>query len=193
MSDSRPTPSPAAERPAVARRWTPRWIAGVIALVVAVVGTIAVGLQAGSDLPGGPDVLRVASATRLAPTDPAPAARDGRLALAVEGVAFPDLTGRPLRWQAVGARRDELGGRAITTVAYRDPAGVAIGYSIVAGAALAANPGDGSVERDGTTYRVFNRGGRITLAWERAGHTCVLDAPPSVDVQRLVDAAAAGA
>jgi len=190
--EDRRAAGPAPARPGVARRFTPRWIAGVAALLIAVGGTIAVGLQAGSDLPGGPDVLRVATITRLAPTGPAPASLGGlqpKLDAEVEGVAFPDWS-KEFDWEAVGVREDELGGRTLETVTYRNPRGVTVGYSIVAGAALAANPGDGEVERRGTTYRVFNRGGRTTVTWEEQGHTCVLDAPPSVPVETLVDLAA---
>lgn len=189
LEDQRATS--AAPQRKVARRWSPRWIAGVCAITVAVGGTIAVALQPGSNLPGGPDVLRVATITRLLPTGPAPASLGGlkpKLDAEVEGVAFPDWS-KEFDWDATGVREDELGGRDVRTVSYEGPSGTAIGYSIVSGKALAVTRADETVQRGAITYRVYRRGGRTTVAWEEQGHTCVVDAPPDVAVDELVELA----
>src|SRR5262249_60441182 len=116
------------------RRLGPR-----IALAAAV--AVAAAAAAAIFLPGGPAAPTVAEAARLAtqaPTGPAPssAGKPGtRLALALEGVSFPDLKGFA-GWRAEGSRRTRIDGRDATVVFYRKD-GRRIGYVIVGGTSLA--------------------------------------------------------
>lgn len=177
--------------PAPRSRWGARRVLGGLAVLGAVVGTVLAGLNAGSELPGGPDVLRVATVSVLAPDRPAPASLGGlqpKLDAQVEGVAFPDWR-EEFDWETVGRRDDELGGRSITTVTYRSPTGVPAGYSIVSGAPLAEPKADRTTVRGEITYRLIDRGGQTVVTWEEQGHTCVLVAPSSVPLDTLVDLA----
>ncbi len=176
-----------------APRARPGWrrVVGALAVAGAIAGTVFAGLNAGSDLPGGPDVLRVATVSVLAPDRPAPASLGGlqpKLDAQVEGVAFPDWL-EEFEWEAVGRRDDDLGGRSITTVTYRSPEGVPVGYSIVSGEALAQPKADRTTVRGEITYRLVDRGGQTVVTWEEQGHTCVLVAPSSVPLDKLVDLA----
>ena len=149
-----------------ARRW-----ALAAALVVA-------GVAAAIVLNGGPAAPTVAEAAQLASrpaTAPAPADRPGsttQLALAVQGVAFPDL-GAAYGWQAVGARHDTIDGRRATVVLYANGAR-RLGYVIVAGPGLPRPSGPAPVTVAGTEYQVLSLNGRLAVTWRRGGHTCVL-------------------
>src|SRR5579872_7515156 len=59
-------------------------------------------------------------------------------------------------WRAVGARTDTVGGRVVTTVLYADRRGRRIGYSIVAGSALAIPAGNAMVVRRGRGFHVLS-------------------------------------
>jgi hypothetical protein len=168
--------------------WRPRLlvpIAAVAAIVVALV--IVLG---GSARPTVAQTghLALAAATIPAPsTDPAN--RDV-LALRGAGIAFPSYQ-RTSDWVPTGARHDSLDGRAVTTVFYRAGvgAGARVGYSIVAGAALAYP--SGRSQTDGGVRYVFTRLGSATLVtWRRQRHTCVI-AGRGVDDRTLLSLAVA--
>jgi hypothetical protein len=162
-------------------------IAAACVLVIALV--IAPGGPGGGA--GAPSVTQVATVTRLPALQAAPVAVGGappRLSAAVQGIPFPDWR-RAFGWSATGRRSDRIGNRAVTTVFYRYSSDRRLGYAIVAGSPLP--PGAGrDVIRGSTRYRVATRGGRTTVAWTQAGHTCVLDAPASVAAAELVMLAA---
>ncbi len=61
-----------------------------------------------------------------------------------------------------------------------------VAYSIVAGTRLPAPAGGRTVRFHGTDYRLSREGGRILVAWEREGHTCVLSAPAQVGGDALL-------
>ena len=42
----------------------------------------------------------------------------------------------------------------------------------------------------GNDFHLLRRGGQRIIAWDRAGHTCVMVAPMSVPEERLVEIAA---
>jgi hypothetical protein len=159
--------------------------AAALALVVA-----AVALQAGG---GGeePTLAKVdAVATRQA-SEPAPASLGGDppvLDASVGAIEFPDWEGK-FGVRAVGLREDEVAGRDITTVLYRDGDGARLGYSIVDGAPLTEPPAGREVQRDGKTYHVASVGSRTVVTWNQQGHTCVIVAS-SASVSALVDLAA---
>jgi hypothetical protein len=128
-------------------------------------------------LSGGPGAPTVADAARLATRAPsagapAPVGPAGtRLALAVDGVSFPDLS-RFAGWSAVGARRDRVDARDATVVYYRKGAR-RLGYVIVAGAGLARPKSQSTVIRK-EPYQTLQVNGRLAVTWRRGGHTCVL-------------------
>jgi hypothetical protein len=159
-------------------------VAAVLALVVVLGG----GDGGGTGSTAGPTVAQVAALGRL-PAREGPPRRVGgtlpRLAASVEGLAFPDWSGRS-EWSASGQREDRVAGRAVTTVFYRSRTGARLGYSIVAGRPVRAPSGGAVLRRGGLTYRVHRAGGRTVVSWTQGGHTCVLDGPPSVPYGHLV-------
>ena len=173
-------------------RWRGRSLAAarIAAVCVLVVGLVVAlgGRDAGV---GAPSVAQVAAVTRLPALEAPPVAAGGarpRLAAAVQGLAFPDWR-RAFGWTTSGLRSDRVGNRAVTTVLYRYSARRRLGYAIVAGSPLAAAAGR-DVVRGGVRYRVLRRGGRTTVTWTQAGHTCVIDAPATVTAAELVTLAA---
>jgi len=152
--------------------------AGIVALVVALGGS-------GSDR--GPSAMQVAAVARLPASAPAPAAIGGsppRLAARVGTLAFPDY-GASYGLRASGRRSDRVGGRAVTTVAYRYRGQTTIAYAIVAGAPIRWGPGR-DITRGGHRYRLSASPGRRTVTWTQDGHTCVIDAPSTVSTAQLM-------
>jgi anti-sigma factor RsiW len=153
------------------RQLVPRLaLAGTAAVVGAIVAAVL--------LTGGPGAPTVADAARLAAEPPAqpapaPAGQAGmRLAIGVNGVAFPDFA-RAYGWQAVGVRHGRIDGRDATVVYYRK-GGRRLAYAIVAGSGLQP-PSDGQTEvRRAVPYRAVRLNDRLVVTWRRAGHTCVL-------------------
>jgi hypothetical protein len=144
-----------------ARRRLRLWIPGFGAAMAA--AAAAVMLMVASGGPGVDDVI--AAAARPATADAAPREQ-------IDGLRFPHYE----RWRAVGARADEIGGRATRTVFYeRD--GETIAYTIVARPAL---PG-------GQQRRLLRLHGRPAVQWNRAGHTCLISG--DVDPTTLLDLA----
>ncbi len=147
-----------------------RALAGALAVAAAVVAAVV--------LSGGPGAPTVAEAARLAseaPTGPAPPPAGGagtRLAMGVEGVAFPDLA-RAYGWQALGVRRGRVDGRAATVVFYRK-ADRRLAYVIVAGAGLQRPTGAQTETRRGVQYQTLRLNDRLAVTWRRGGHTCLL-------------------
>jgi hypothetical protein len=157
-----------------------------VALVVAVIA-----LQAG-DSTTEPTLASVSATASLKPTEGAPRTVGGtppELDANVENLVFPDWKAK-FGWQAVGRRDDTLSGRDVTTVFYRNPDGARMGYAVVSGDALDAEPPGREVTREGKTYHVASRGDRTIVTWEQQGHTCVIAAPATVPSTRLVDLAA---
>lgn len=142
--------------------------AGLAALLVA-------GLMVVLSIGGGPSVVEAAELARLPNTEPAPAQNVRNPALLgrrVEGVTFPDWS-KEFRWHAEGARTDRLDGRRAETVFYTHQ-GHRIGYTVVAGEALAAPNGAETLRRNGVELRRFDEGTRTVVTFERGGVTCVL-------------------
>jgi anti-sigma factor RsiW len=154
-----------------ASRLVPRLaVAGGLAVVL--VAVLAVVLS------GGPGAPTVAAAARLAerpPSGPAPppvGPGGTKLALAVEGVVFPDLA-RPFGWRAVGVRRDRLDGRNAALVFYaKDTRRIA--YVIVAGSGLPRPSGAAGTTLGGVLFQTLRVNGRLAVTWRRDGRTCVL-------------------
>jgi hypothetical protein len=137
---------------------------------------------------GGPTVLALATLADRGATTPAPsvdAARPQYLDAAVDAVRFPRYGGT-VPWSASGARADRVSGAPARTVFYRGPGGRPAAYTIVAGTRLPVPAGARIVRRGGVAYRVARTGGRVLVAWERQGHTCVLSAPAAVGRDALL-------
>jgi anti-sigma factor RsiW len=154
-----------------ASRLVPRLAVGG-ALGAALVAVLAVVLSGG---PGDPTVAAAARLAERPPSGPAPPPVDvsgTKLALAVEGVAFPDLA-RSFGWRAVGVRRDKLDGRNAAVVYYAKDAR-RIAYVIVAGSGLPRPSGAAGTARGGVLFQTLRVNGRLAVTWRRAGRTCVL-------------------
>jgi hypothetical protein len=190
-----------AQQPPVARRarWAlpslrlarPAAAGAALAAAAAAAVLVAVALSGG----GGSPALtpRAAAALALGPaTLPAPgesASHRNELAASVGGVAFPYWRER-FGWRDSGARRDTLGGHAITTVFYSNPSGERIGYAIAAGPATTTG-GGALVRRWGVAYRLSAQDGAEVIAWRRGGHLCVM-AGRGVSRRTLLDLASWG-
>jgi hypothetical protein len=155
---------------------SPRWsLAGVGALAAAAV--VAVVLALGSGTAELPTVTQASRLGLRAATVASPAENPSNhalLASSVDGIAYP-YWGKRFGWKTDGARSDRLGARTITTVFYKNARAQRIGYSIVAGEALAL-PAGRAVKRAGVSFRVLNAGGVTVVTWRRDGHTCILSA-----------------
>lgn len=159
-------------------------LAGALSVPAAALG-VMVGLMAGTP---APTALEAAAPAALAASAPAPALdpeHPGSLAVAVDDVRFPEWEG----WRPTGQRVDEIEGRDTRTVFYEDR-GATVGYTIVAGKALAWPDDARTVERDGVELRVLERDGRRLVFWRVAGQTCILSAPGTVPEEALVSFAA---
>lgn len=148
--------------------------AGTVAIAAVVAVAIAVGLSGGG---ARTLTLREASALTLrAATSPAPAesANDrGALMAAVDGIRFPYWNDR-FGWRSTGSRRDQLGGRTVTTVFYQDGRGRRLGYAIVAGTPAPRLRGGAVAWRGGVPYRLLTENGAQVISWLRDGHLCVV-------------------
>jgi hypothetical protein len=149
---------------------------GVLPLVAAAAVTAAIALLIALAPGGGdPTAERVAGISQLPATDGAPAASGAVLDAEADGVPFPDW-GPKFGWHATGMRRDDIGGRGMTTVFYEHE-GHRLAYTIVSGPAL-PRPADARiVERDGlrmSVYRDPRHGGHDVAVFERNGRTCVI-------------------
>jgi anti-sigma factor RsiW len=184
LATDEPSPSlqsavqPLAARRRPGRRVVPRLaFAGVLAVAAAVVAAVL--------LSGGPGAPTVADAARLATEPPAqaaprPAGTAGtRLAIGVEGVAFPDFA-RAYGWQAVGVRQGRIDGRDAIVVYYRKGSR-RLAYAIVAGSGLGIPSGGQTEVRGAVPYKAVRLNDRLVVTWRRGGRTCVLigDAPRS--------------
>jgi hypothetical protein len=180
---------------AAARARTPFWrrhrwglAAASAAAAALVVGAIT--LETGNNTE--PSLTGVYTAARFDPTEAAPRRLGGEppvLDAQVGNLAFPDWE-KSFGWKAVGRREDELSGRVVTTVFYRNPDGARLGYAVVAGDALGGNPPGREVTRKGKTYNVAPSGERTIVTWTQQGQTCVIVAPSTVPRSSLVALAA---
>jgi anti-sigma factor RsiW len=179
LSSDEPSPSLQAavqtHRAALGSRRSPGGRLGPrVALAAALVAAAAV--ISAVVLNGGPGAPTVADAARLAarsPTEPAPRAGGGtRLAIGVDGVAFPDLAAA-FGWRALGVRHGRIDGREATVV-YYGKGGRRLAYAIVSDGALARPSGGGLHERSGVSYQALRLNDRLVVTWRRGGHTCVL-------------------
>jgi hypothetical protein len=136
-------------------------------------------------------VLATASLATRGAVLPAPAENEANpkvLRASVEGVPFP-YWGDSFQWEAVGARHDKIKDRATKTVYYENPKGVRAAYTIVGGDKIDPPSGAHKQIQNGVTLWITQDGGRRVVTWTRDGHTCVLSAPLSVPVDKLLSLA----
>jgi hypothetical protein len=153
-----------------------RLLAGV-AVAAAVVVVLVLVLTTGAST-SAPTVLQASGAGLRTATGAAPAENPHNphlLTASAVGISYP-YWGGTLGWQAVGARTDTVGGRTVTTVFYTNSRSRRIGYSIVAGPALAIPAGSTSVEHNGVSFHVISHANPTIVTWREAGHTCILTA-----------------
>jgi anti-sigma factor RsiW len=156
--------------------WRPR--RPVLRLAVAGAAAVAAAVVAAVVLTGGPGAPTVADAARLGTqpaTEPAPSAAGEaatKLAVAVDGVPFPNLA-RFAGWRAVGVRHGRIGDRNATVVVYRKD-GRRLGYVIVAGAGLVRPSAAEATVIRRVEYQTLQLSGRLAVTWRRGGRTCVL-------------------
>ncbi len=146
-----------------------------VGVAVAAVVVTAVVLMGG---PGAPSVAQAAELATKAPTEPAPASAGGsKLAVDVQGVAFPDYA-QSHGWQALGARKGHVGGRDAIVV-YYGKGERRLAYVIVSGDGLPSPSGGQTTTVGGTPYQAVRFNDKLAVTWQRGGHTCVLlgDAP----------------
>jgi hypothetical protein len=168
-----------------------RWGLAMASVAAAALAVVAILVETGGN-GTEPSFSQVYAAARLEPTAAAPRSLGGEppvLDTKVENLTFPDWQGS-FAWRAVGRREDELSGRDVTTVFYRNPDGAQLGYAIVAGDPLGGDPPGREVTREGKTYRVARGSDRTIVTWTQEGHTCAIVAPSVVPATRLVDLAA---
>jgi hypothetical protein len=168
-----------------------RWGLAAAGTAAAVLAVVAIALETGgSDTE--PSLNGVYAAAGLDPTEAAPRPLGGAppvLAAQVGNLKFPDWRDS-FGWKAVGRRVDEVSGRDITTVFYRNPEGIRLGYAVVAGPALGGDPPGREITRNGRTYDLARNGDRTIVTWTQQGHTCAIVAPSALPGGRLVDLAA---
>jgi anti-sigma factor RsiW len=140
--------------------------------VAAVAAVLVLALSGGAAEPSVADAARLAE---LPPNGPAPAPAEGsrtKLAIDVEGVAFPNFL-HSHGWRASGIRRGQIGGRDAIAVSYtKGPRRIA--YVIVAGSGLPQPSDAHRASLGGVGYRLLRIEGRPAVTWRRGGHTCVL-------------------
>jgi hypothetical protein len=123
----------------------------------------------GGTTPAPPTALRVSTIALERATGPAP----HRLTAAGTTITFPQWSS--LGWPSLGARRDSLDGRTVTTEFFRSYGGAGtLGYAIVSGAALHWGAAGRTLTHDGAHYWTDEHAGALILAWVQDGHTCVL-------------------
>jgi anti-sigma factor RsiW len=159
------------------RRWRPLALVAGIGAIAAV----ALALLVAGGAPSTGDVLEAALRPPVAAVTPT---GGPLLEEQVEGVHFPDYEEK-FGWRAEGQREDDLDGRLVRTVTYRND-GERVRYSIVAGEALEEPEGE-DLQAEGTRLRRI--GGENAVTWLRGGHTCVMDGSGGVPLDTIAELA----
>jgi len=169
-----------------------RALAGAGAAMVVLAGVV-LALQGGSGPEeSAPSLAALEAATQLKPAQPAPAKAGGDppvLQMRVGAISFPDWE-KKFGWRAVGSRKNEVAGRTVKTVYYRNPDGAQLGYSVLAGDPLHEHPPGRRVIREGNTYHVAQAGNHTLVTWTQQGHTCAIVVSSTVPQARLLELAA---
>lgn len=172
-------------------RWRlPRFMTATAATAAVAVAAFAaaVAVTIGGRTSGAPTVAAAAELGTRTPVAVAAATPkdEGVLpGVTAAGIPFPDW-GASFGFEAVGVRRDHLGGRLATTVFYAR-GGQQIAYTIMSGAPLAAGAPVRERVWNGVRIGSFLTNGRVVVTWVRNGHTCVLSSQrtPTAVLTRL--------
>ncbi len=146
---------------------------GLAAAVLTAIVTLVIGVGSSAS----PTVASASTLGWRAPTAALSVATEDHGALpgvSAAGIDFPNWAAR-FGFNALGIRRDRIGGRLATTVFYERP-GDRIAYTIVSGGPLSAGLGARERVWDGTRLASLSVRGRVVVSWLRNGHTCVLSA-----------------
>jgi hypothetical protein len=172
--------------------WRRRALAVAGAALVVIAGAAVLVVGSGSGGSAAPTLAAVEAATRLEPAEPAPPPAGGDppvLAKRVGAIEFPDWEEK-FGWRAIGSRQEQISGRTVQTVYYRNRDGAELGYSIVAGEPLTDEPPGREVVRADKSYHVAWAGERTVVTWRQQGHTCTIVASAAVPAAKLVGLAA---
>jgi hypothetical protein len=158
-------------------RWRlPRFLTATAATAGAAVAAFAAALVITIGGPaGGPTVAAAAGLGARTPVAVAGATPNDHgvvPGVSAAGISFPDW-GPSFGFEAVGVRRDKLGGRLATTVFYAR-GGQQIAYTIMSGPPIPAGASLHESVWDGIRIGSFLSNGRVVVTWLRSGHTCVL-------------------
>jgi hypothetical protein len=179
--------------PGARGRFSPARV-GLGAATAAVCAALAIVLIGGSAKPSPSLNVQRAAALTLGPATMAAPTEDGthrtQLDASVDGVSFPYWE-EHFGWRSSGARDDRVGGQVVRTVFYSSVDGRRIGYAIASGPAPRTSGGT-VVRRWGVSYRLLARDGATVIAWQRAGHLCVM-AGRGVSTETLLSLASWGA
>jgi hypothetical protein len=173
-------------RPA-ARRRRLVGLAGSVATVAAAAAVALVVSLGGSSDPSVLATIRLAGAGPVLPAPKTDARNPAVLRTRIEGLPFPNW--RRFRWHAAGVRTDRIDGRDATTVYYALPIGARAAYTILGGKAIPSPKRAKTVRSGGRAFHLLTQDGKRVIVWTRAGHTCVMSAPPVVPDARLVQLA----
>jgi hypothetical protein len=171
-------------------RWRlPRFLTARAATAGVAVAAVAAALAVTIGGPtGGPTVAAAAGLGTRTPVSVAGATPNDHgvvPGVSAAGISFPDW-GPNFGFEAVGVRRDHLGGRLATTVFYAR-GDQQIAYTIMSGSSLPAGASLHESVWDGLRLGSFLSHGRVVVTWLRNGHTCVLSGAdtPSALLARL--------
>ncbi len=162
------------------------------AMAVAVALVVALGSGGSGSGESAPSLAEVESTAQLAATHPAPAKAGGDppvLDQRVGAIKFPDWQEK-FDWREVGSRTNEVSGRTVETVYYRNPKGADLSYAIVDGAPIDETPPGREIVHEGKTYHVANDAQHTVVTWKQQGHTCTFVASSAVPDLNLVELAA---
>jgi len=160
------------------RRRVPRFVV-VGAAAVASVIVAAVVLTGGPGSPTVADAARLATQPATGPAPPSAGTSGTRLAIGIEGVAFPDYA-RAYGWHALGVKHGRVDGRDATVV-YYGKGSRRLAYVIVSGPGLNRPSATRASVVGQVEYRVLRLNDKLAVTWRRGGHTCILvgDATPA--------------
>jgi hypothetical protein len=162
-------------------------LVGSFAAVAAAAAVAVVISLGGAENPSVLATVRLAGAGPVLPAPKTDARNPRQLNTRIDGLPFPNWS--RFRWRASGVRTDRVDGRDATTVYYDLPIGARAAYTILGGDAIPPPDGAKTVRRGGRAFHLLTQEGKRVVVWTRAGHTCVMSAPPAVPDARLVQLA----
>jgi hypothetical protein len=157
---------------------------GLSGALAAVVLVLVLALPGGT--PGAPSLSQAAALATRGSTSPAPVVDPDdpthqHLSSNVNDVYFPNWDKGPSPWTTTGQRIDRIDGRLAITVYYDKT----LAYTIVASPPLAMPRKSAEVFKR-TAFYTLRLDGRVVVAWEIHGNTCLLSSTSYVMQQTLL-------